>query len=367
MAKTSTEIVIIGGGIIGCTIAYYVTQAGLKTIVVEKQDRLAQEASWAAAGILAVHASTEQPYAQLSRRSLALFPELASKLHYLTGIDVKFQSCGSLYLCFDVDEYQNWSQLAQRRQSRGLSAQILTPAEVAQLEPLANPDILGGVLFPEDGQVRPPRLSSAISSAAEKQGAKFFCGHPVDKFMVQDERVIAVQVNGDTISADKFVIATGCWTEELTTNLGRPLPIPPIRGQVVLTEVVPQSISRIIEGGGVYIVPRSDGKVLIGATMESVGYDKRTSLSNTMELIQAGIRTVPTLASPPLLQTWAGLRPYAKGNPYLGRLPGYDNVMVATGHYKNGILLAPITGRLISQLIIDQPLDLDLHPFRIDR
>ena len=115
------------------------------------------------------------------------------------------------------------------------------------------------------------------------------------------------------------------------------------------------------------ILVMTDGKILIGATVESSSYDKRASLCNTMELIQAGIRNVPNLATAPLLQTWVGLSPYAKRKPYLGPLPGYDNIVVATGHYKNGILLAPITGRLVSQLITDRPLDLDIHPFRINR
>ena len=365
--KKTTDLVIIGGGIIGCSVAYYATRAGLKTIVVEKRDCLTQEASWAAAGILAVHASTDQPYAKLCRLSLAMFPKLASELKDLTGIDIEFSPCGSLYLCFDEDEYQNWTQLARRRQIRGFSAQVLTPDEVTKLEPQTNPNILGGVLFPEDSQVRPPRLNAAIVSAAEKQGAQFLCGSPVDEFVLQNGKVVSVKVNGNNISADKFVITTGCWTEELTTNLDYPVSVPPIPGQMILTETIPKMIGQIVEGAGVYLVPRTDGKILIGATVESSSYDKRASLCNTMELIQAGIRNVPNLATAPLLQTWVGLRPYAKRKPYLGPLPGYDNIVVATGHYKNGILLAPITGRLVSQLITDQSLDLDIHPFRINR
>ena len=134
-----------------------------------------------------------------------------------------------------------------------------------------------------------------------------------------------------------------------------------------MPEVVPQPLTRILEGNGAYIVPRAEGKILIGATIEEAGYNKQTTLGNTLDLIQVGVQAMPCLADAPLLKTWAGLRPYTKGNPYLGWLPGHDNVVVATGHYKNGILLAPITGQLISQLLSDQTPTIPLEPFRVDR
>ncbi len=367
MANPSADLVIIGGGIIGCTIAYYATQAGLKTIVVEKNPRPTQEASWAAAGILAAHASTDQPYAQLSRKSLSLFPQLAVDLHQATGIDIELRSNGSLFLCFNQEEFQNWSGLAKRRQNRGLSAEILSPPEIEKLEPMASREIIGAVLFPDDCQVHSPRFGSAMALAAQLQGTRFICGNGVDRFLFQDQQVIGVTVNQEQIFGDQFVVATGCWTEQLTTHLEYPLPISPVRGQVVMTEVVPQPLTRILEGGGAYIVPRAEGKILIGATIEEAGYNKQTTLGNTLDLIQIAVQTVPCLSGAPLLKTWAGLRPYTKGNPYLGRLPGHDNVVVATGHYKTGILLAPITGQLISQLLTDQTPTIPLEPFRVDR
>ena len=367
MANPSADLVIIGGGIIGCTIAYYATQAGLQTIVVEKNPRPTQEASWAAAGILANHASTDQPYTQLSRKSLSLFPQLAVDLHQATGIDIELRSHGSLFLCFNQDEFQNWSGLAKRRQNRGLSAEILSPSEAEKLEPIASREITGAILFPDDCQVRPPRFGSAMALAAQLQGTQFICGNGVDQFLFQDQQVIGVTVNQEQIFGNQFVVATGCWTEQLTTHLGYPLPISPVRGQVVMTEVVPQPLTRILEGDGAYIVPRAEGKILIGATIEEAGYNKQTTLGNTLDLIQVGVQAMPCLADAPLLKTWAGLRPYTKGNPYLGWLPGHDNVVVATGHYKNGILLAPITGQLISQLLTDQTPTIPLESFRVDR
>ena len=141
------------------------------------------------------------------------------------------------------------------------------------------------------------------------------------------------------------------------------LSIEPARGQIVLAEAMPPILRHVINGHGVYLVPRSDGKILIGATVEFVGYDKRTTLEGTRQMIEAGIALMPKFGESSFVQTWVGLRPYAKGNPYLGRLPGFDNVIVASGHFKNGILLAPITGKLICELIMTGNPSMPLDPF----
>ena len=172
-------------------------------------------------------------------------------------------------------------------------------------------------------------------------------------------------MNGERIYGDSFVIASGCWSGTVAAQLGSALPMEPARGQMVLAEAMPPILRHVIDGLGVYLVPRSDGKILIGATVEFVGYDKRTTLAGTREMIEAGIGLMPTLAEKSFVQTWAGLRPYAKGGPYIGALPSFDNVLVAAGHFKNGILLAPITGKLISELITTGNPSMPLAPFSL--
>lgn len=359
------DVIVIGGGVIGCAIAYNLAKAQVKTLIIDKADNVGREASWAGAGILASHASTHDPYAELCRASLALYPALAEALQAETQIDIEFIRSGSIAVFFTDEEKQGLTGLASRRLDRGFSAEVLTPEEVWELEPAISQSIVGGVRFPHDAQVRNPKLVRALAKGAALLGTEFLLGNPVTAFLRKEERVVGVEVNGERVYGDKFVIAAGCWSGTIAAQLGGTLPMEPSRGQIVLTESMPPVLRHVIDGLGVYLVPRSDGKILIGATVEFVGYDKRTTLEGTREMIEAGVGLMPSLAKKSFVQTWAGLRPYAKGGPYIGELPSFDNVFVAAGHFKNGILLAPITGKLISELITTGNPSMPLTPFSL--
>ena len=207
-------------------------------------------------------------------------------------------------------------------------------------------------------------MVTALAKGAAQLGAKFQLGNPVTNFIREDKRVIGVVVNGETLYADTFVIAAGCWAGTLTAQLDVPIQIGPAKGQIVLVEAMPPPFQHIVDGLGIYIVPRADGKILLGATVEYVGYDKTATVDGTKQMIDAGIAIAPQLAHSTFVQTWAGLRPYAKKGPLLGYLPGYDNVVLASGHFKNGILLAPITGQLIAELLTTGQPSLPLEPFQ---
>ena len=364
--SNTTDVIIIGGGVIGCAIAYNLAKAQVKTLVVDKADSVGREASWAGAGILASHASTREPYTDLCRASLALYPALAEALKAETQIDIEFIRSGSIAVCFADEEKQGLTGLAARRLDQGFSAEVLTADQVWELEPEISQAIVGGMRFPHDAQVRNPKLVRALAKGGALLGTEFLFGNPVTAFLREGERVAGVEVNGEAHYGDTVVIASGCWSGKMAALLGSSLPIEPARGQMVLAESMPPTLRHVIDGLGVYLVPRSDGKLLIGATVEFVGYDKRTTLEGTRQMIEAGIALMPTLAETSFVQTWAGLRPYAKGSPYLGKLPGFDNVVVAAGHFKNGILLAPITGKLICELITTGNPSMSLDPFRLE-
>lgn len=362
MTKKS-DVIIIGGGVIGCAIAYNLAKAHVSALVIDKAESVGGEASWAGAGILASRASTRDPYAELCRASLSLYPELAEVLRGETQIDIEFIRCGSIAVFFSEEEKQALTGLALRRRDRGFSAEVLTADEARKLEPALSPSIIGGVLFPHDAQVRSPRLVKALAKGAALLGTQFLCGNPVTAFLSEGDRVTGVWVNGEVYHADAFVIAAGCWSGQVAALLEYGLTVAPARGQIVLAEAMPPILRRVIDGLGVYLAPRSDGKILIGATVEFVGYDKRTTMEGARQMIEAGITLAPELAQKSFVQTWAGLRPYAK-RPYLGKIPGFDNVIVASGHHKNGILLAPITGKLICELITTGNPSLPLDPFQ---
>ena len=364
MDKNHADIIIIGAGIIGCAIAYDLAKRNANTLVIDKATRVGTEASWAGAGILTSHASTHEPYPTLCRASLALYPALADELKTATQIDIEFIRSGTLSVIFNPDEVASLVGLAERRVKRGFSAEVLTAEEALRLEPALSPAIRGAVLFPEDAQVRNPKLVTAFAKGAAQLGTQFKLGNPITGFIREKERIVATVVNGERIYADTFVIAAGCWTGALSAMLGCPIPIAPAKGQIVLVEAMPPLFHRTIDGLGVYLVPRADGKLLIGATVEMAGYDKSTTVDGVKQMIDAGIGISPALAQSTFVQTWTGLRPYAKNGPVLGYLPGHENVVLASGHFKNGILLAPITGKLIAELLMDGEASLSLDPFR---
>ena len=363
MENKAADVVIIGGGIIGCAIAYELAKQQVDVIVLEKASRVGTEASWAGAGILTSHASTHEPYPELCRASLAMYPNLASELKEETNIDIEFIRSGTLSVYFNEAEAAGLIGLADRRVNRGFTAEVLTSEQAWELEPAISQNIAGAVLFPEDGHVRNPKMVTALSIGAAKNGAKFLLGTGVTKFIQNNNRVVGAIVNGKTIHANSFVIAAGCWSGLMTAMLECPIPISPAKGQIVLLEAIPPKFQRTIDGLGIYIVPRNDGKILLGATVEFVGYDTTPTVEGVKEMIDAAVTISPELVHSKFVQTWAGLRPYYKSGPCLGYLPSHENVVLASGHYKNGILLAPITGKLIAELLISGKPSLSLDPF----
>ncbi len=363
MSRNHADVIVIGGGIIGCAIAYNLAKRDIQPLLIDKAAAVGTEASWAGAGILTSHASTHEPYPELCRASLALYPALAEELRAETQIDIEFIRAGTLSVFFNPTEAAGLIGLADRRVKNGFSTEVLTSEQAWELEPALSRSIVGGVLFPEDAQVRNPKMVAALAKGAAKFGAKFQLGNPVTGFVRESNRVVGVVVNGETLYADTFVIANGCWAGELTADLGVPMQIGPAKGQIVLIKAMPPLFERTIDGLGIYIVPRADGKVLLGATVEFVGYDKSTTVEGTKQMIDAAVAIAPQLAQATFVQTWAGLRPYARKGPLLGYLPGYDNVVLASGHFKNGILLAPITGQVIAELLTTGKPSLSLEPF----
>lgn len=368
MSRNHADVIIIGGGIIGCNIAYDLAKRNVKSLVIDKASTVGTEASWAGAGILTSHASTDEPYPTLCRASLALYPALAEELRAETQIDIELIESGTLSVFFNSAEAAGLIGLADRRVKRGFSTEVLTAEQAWELEPALSKSIAGAVLFPEDAQVRNPKMVIALAKAAAKLGAQFRVGNPVTDFIrVREgggEHVVGVVVNGETYYADTFVIAAGCWTGTLTAQLDVPIHVEPAKGQIVLVEAMPPLFDRTIDGLGIYIVPRADGKILLGATVEFVGYDKTATVEGAKQMIDAGVAIAPQLAQSTFVQTWAGLRPHARKGPLLGYLPKYNNVVLASGHFKNGILLAPITGQLIAELITTGQPSLSLEPFQ---
>jgi glycine oxidase len=366
------DILIIGGGVIGLTTAYFLARDGARVTVVDQAD-FGQEVSWAGAGILPAGEQErwDHPVEHLRARSAAMFPSLSAELRELTGIDNGYVRCGGLE--FPEEESESGARRhstirASRTEWHGEDAQLLDAEEVRRLEPALAGNLGPAYHLPDTAQIRNPRHIKALLAACHQRGVRLTPGCPVGGFITNGPRVLAAKALGGELAADRFLIATGAWSDPLLEHLGCRPGIKPIRGQIVLLRLDRPIFRMVLIRGACYLVPRSDGRVLIGSTEEDVGYDKRTTAGAIADLIALAVGLVPALADAPVERCWAGLRPGSPdGLPFLGPAPSWDNVFVAAGHFRAGIQLSPGTALVMKECLLGQSPTMPLQPFRLDR
>jgi glycine oxidase len=347
----SWDVIVIGGGIIGLSLAIALRKRGASVLVLERGEP-GREASHAAAGMLADY-TLETPAAlqSLATASARLYPEFVHQLQDESGIRVDLRSHGALVFADSDSQHLR----------PGLTAVLHEP--LSQLEP-ALKDSGGSVFFLKERSVDPPALVAAALKAAKHREVDISSGTAAREVMIENGRVAGVKTDKSTYHAATVVNCAGAWAGELTP----PLPTRPVKGQLLSVVGVPRNLlQHVIRTPDVYLVPRSDGRIVIGATVEEAGFDKRTDPDTIHRLHQAAISLLPALGHARVLEAWAGLRPGTPDNlPMLGStsLPGY---FAATGHFRDGILLAPITAHLMAQLITGSPVEYSLLPFSPER
>ncbi len=355
--RTSTrDVIVIGGGVIGLSIAWELARHGIAVRVLE-QGLFGQEASWAGAGILPP-GNPEQAQtveARLRGGSHILWPQWTEQLRTQTGVDNGFHRCGGIEVRPPEVTESLGEKIAAWR-AEGVPATPLGASELRQRLPALNPDITDGYLLPELGQVRNPRHLKALYQACSAAGVDLRAGTPVVDFIRDGERIAAVRTAGDEFQAAEYIIASGAWSRSLLQRAGHDISFEPVRGQIVLLQTPAPLFRHVIEVGARYLVPRPDGRILIGSTEERVGFEKRTTVAGVAGLIEFARRLVPALDNARVERCWAGLRPFAPGGlPRIGRVPGTTNLSVAAGHFRAGLQLSPMTAVLIRQLILNQP------------
>lgn len=369
MAGHATDVVIVGGGVIGLSIAYALTREGVSPTVLDRGE-LGRAASWAGAGIISPGSRRpgRDPVSLLRSRSARLYPEWSAMLAEETGLDNGYRRSGGVDVARNDEEAAELSASAGRWEAEGIAFERIEPPDFPRIEPALNPSLHSAYFLPDRAQVRNPRHVRALAEAAGRRGAILRPGLGAEGFRVVGGRVVAVETAEGPISCGGAVVAAGPWSGALLAGAGLDVPTPPIKGQIVLFRPDRPILSRIVEHGAKYLVPREDGRILAGATEEEAGFDTRPTAEGVAGLIAEAWELCPALLRTEIERTWAGLRPGSlDGRPLLGRAPGVANLLVATGHRRAGLQLSPGTAEAVADLILGRPPRLDLEPLRPDR
>jgi glycine oxidase len=367
----SSDVVVVGGGVIGLAVAYYLAREKMAVTLVERGS-VGREASWAAAGYLSFQGSSNRPgpRLELTRTSARMYDAWIGELGELTPADTGFWRSGLLELNVDDAEVREAKERATWQRAAGYAVEWLDETSVRRRQPALAPElpVRGALLFPEVAQVRPPRLLKALAEAVRRLGVNIREYSAAVGLARSGDRVAGVSLaSGESIPAPIVVNAAGSWASQLAPEMAA-MPIRPIKGTIVLLEVAAQPSREILVSAAGSLYPRADNKLLLGATMEDVGYDRRVKLEAVQTLVQQALSLVPGLRDANLITAWTGLRPYSHDNvPYLGAVPDLEGAFVAAGHYRSGILLAPITGVLLKEMILGQASTLPMEPYQMSR
>jgi glycine oxidase len=361
------DVAIAGGGLIGSAIALELAQNGLRVAVFEK-NQPGREASWASAGILspAPESPAMIPVIPLAKASVNLYPGFVANVEEISSQQVGFRQLGTMDTLFSKDAARDLSTLIALHHGLGLKAEALRPEEARELEPAVSPDLEAAALRPDEASIDNRALTQAVLLAAKKSGAEIFQDDPVDAIWREGGRCAGLQVRGANIAAKWTVIAAGCFSARIA-GVEAYAPVRPAKGQMVSLRADDLKIERVLWSENVYLVPRNDGRILAGATVEYVGFDKHVTAGAVHRILADAMEVVPGLANARIEETWAGLRPDSPDHlPILGPTD-LDGLLIATGHFRSGILLTPITSRLIREWITEQRVSVDwdrLSPMR---
>jgi glycine oxidase len=358
-----TDVIIVGGGLIGMFTAKELRAAGANVTLLDRQDT-GREATWAGGGILSPLYPWRYPDAvtQLASWSQNQYPSIALELEQETGLSTEHTQNGLLIL--DNEEIEQALTWSQRHQN---NLQLIDHNQIAALEPNWHDCLDQGIWIPEIAQIRNPRIAKALRISIELRGVKVLTFTSVEDLIVKNNKTLGVQTANGPLYAERVVLCTGAWTRNVLASSHSLLPdIEPIRGQMILFKGEAGLLQRITLYKDRYTIPRRDGRILIGSTLEQAGFNKEITETAREELYQVAIQRFPVLAQVPIEHHWSGLRPSSPlGIPYIGSHPEIDGLFVNSGHYRNGVVLAPASARLACDLLLERKSILDPSPYAL--
>lgn len=361
-----TDILIIGGGVSGMLTARELRLAGREVTIIDKSPA-GRESSWAGGGILLPIYPWRQARAisELVIRSLKTYPLLNRELLDATGIDPEWRDCG-LLICKNPD-HEAASEWCRQYQ---VPYQTVAPEQLANLQT----EVVQPLWLPEIAQIRNPRLLKSLKAYLLDIGVKFIENTEITHIKIKDRSISEIETANGRYSAQRYAVCTGAWTAGFLQSMLPlpdslpPLAIQPVKGQMLLFDAKPDTLPCMVLDGDEYLIPRRDGKILAGSTVETAGFDKTPTDAARQKLYRFATELLPVLKQYPVSHHWAGLRPGTPaGVPYIGIHPEYDNLSVNAGHFRNGLVMGPASAKLLADLILDRPLSIDPHPYALNR
>jgi glycine oxidase len=355
-AELNTDFLIVGGGVIGLSTALELAQRGAKPVVLERGE-CGGESSWAGGGILSPLLPWDYPAAvtDLTQLSCRLYPEWVRQIAEIGGVDPEYRRSGLVVLPeFDTDPAMDWCRSHQVRIDL-VPGQALSPALSCESQALWLPDV---------AQVRNPLLIKALRLALERLGVRVVENAEVTGFSFAGDRVARLDTTAGPFAAEHYVVAAGAWSKRLLGKQGVQLDIKPMRGQMLLYRAQPGMLQHIILQNGTYLIPRDDGHILVGSTLEDVGFDKATTEEAKVALHAQALRMLPQLAQAEFIKHWAGLRPAAPDNiPTIARHPQLENLFLNSGHFRYGVTMAPASAQIFANRLFnrEQPFDVSSY------
>ncbi len=365
----TTDVVIIGGGVIGCAIAHFLRKMHVDVILFER-GKLGGQASGVAAGLLAPLGplSGPGPFADLVLAGFSSLISLVPELEECSGIDVGYEQTGALRVVRNPKRVAHLQKRLHSWQPLGLHLYWLTGEEARQREPLLAPDVCAAIYVPEESQIQAASVVQAFASAARLLGANIYEQQEVRQLLTNNARVTGVcTTQGETISCNQIILASGAWAAQCAAWLDVTLPIQPLHGQLLALPQTPSRLNHIVFGNAGYLIPRGN-TVLVGATKENRGFDSTVTEQATSWLYATATQLIPSFSERGIQASWAGLRPKTPdSHPIVGFLPPWENVLIAAGHNSVGIILSAITGQGIAEIITTGFVPLLFRPFSAER
>lgn len=368
--EISQEVLIVGGGVIGLAIARELSRRGIRKITIVDRGKAGHEATFAAGGMLAVQAETDEAgdFFDLCKTSRDLYPGFAAELGDETGIDIELDRAGTLYLAFTASDVREIDHRFKWQKDVGLNVERLSAADTRKLEPFISPDVRESLIFPDDWQVENRKLTAALLKFVGDRGIDLREETECRRLIVKNGRAIGAETQNGKIYAQKTILAAGAWTSMIEAETVRIPEVRPIRGQIVGFQTAKRLFNHVIYSPRGYLIPRVDGRILAGATVEDVGFENRMTPAGIEYVSRNAFEIAPSISGLKISEEISGLRPRtADALPVIGSFPHVENLIIASGHYRNGILLAPITAEVVAEMVDGNGVSALIRTFGTDR